>query len=104
MKDPMLAKKNMGTVVVTTLGMMGRFNGWFIPISMHPLTFAIGSIVKKPGVVDNAVAIREYLYVTALVDHDVVDGAPAARGLAKLVKLMEKGSGLREESGAPDPE
>ena len=94
MKSPMLAKKNMGTVIVTSLGMAGRFNGWFTPISIHPLTFAVGSIAKKPGYVHNTVEAREYLYVTALVDHDIIDGAPAARSLAKLIDLMEKGHGL----------
>ena len=49
---------------------------------------------EKPGFIDNAVETREYLCVTAMVDHDVVDGAPAARALAKLKKMMEKGWGL----------
>ena len=92
--SPILTKKNMGTVVVTSLGMMGKFNGWFVPISIHPLTFAIGSIVKKPGVIDDKIAIREFVYITVLVDHDVIDGAPSARALASLIDLMEKGYGL----------
>jgi pyruvate/2-oxoglutarate dehydrogenase complex dihydrolipoamide acyltransferase (E2) component len=94
MHSPILTKKNMGTVVVTSLGMMGRFNGWFVPISIHPLTFAIGSIIKKPGIIHDTVAIREFLFITVLVDHDVIDGAPSARALARLIDLLEKGYGL----------
>lgn len=94
LRNPFLVKENMGTVMITSIGMMGRINGWVIPVSIHPLCFAIGSIVKKPGVVDDRIEIREYLYVTALVDHDVVDGAPAARALSRLTKLVESGYGL----------
>jgi pyruvate/2-oxoglutarate dehydrogenase complex dihydrolipoamide acyltransferase (E2) component len=93
-RSPFLAKNNMGTVMITSVGMMGRINGWVIPVSVHPLCFAIGSIIKKPGVVDDRIEIREYLYVTALVDHDVVDGAQAVRALSKLTKLVENGYGL----------
>lgn len=93
-RSPFLTKQNMGTVMITSVGMMGKINGWVIPVSVHPLCFAIGSIVKKPGVVDDRIEIREYLYITALVDHDVIDGAPAVRALSKLTKLVESGFGL----------
>lgn len=93
-RDPIAAKKMMGTVIVTSLGMMGRFSGWFLPIGVHPVIFAIGSISKKPGVVEDRIELREFLNVTMLVDHDVVDGAPAARALARLTKLIEGGEGL----------
>lgn len=93
-KSPFMTKINMGTVIVTSIGMMGRINGWVIPTSVHPLCFATGSIVKKPGVVNGKIEIREYIYITALVDHDVIDGAPAARALSKLTKLVERGYGL----------
>lgn len=73
---------------------MGRINGWVIPISVHPLCFAIGSIIKKPGVINDRIEIREYLYIIVLVDHDVIDGAPAVRALSKLTKLVESGFGL----------
>lgn len=84
----------MGTVMVTSLGMIGDVKGWFIPVSVHPLCFTIGSIEKKPGVVAGRIEIREHLYLTALVDHDVVDGAPAIRALTDLKKLVETGFGL----------
>jgi pyruvate/2-oxoglutarate dehydrogenase complex dihydrolipoamide acyltransferase (E2) component len=94
-RNPFLTKENMGTVIITSVGMMGKINGWVIPVSVHPLSFAIGSIIKKPGVIEDRIEIREYLYVTAAVDHDVIDGAPAVRALAKLTKLVEKGYGLK---------
>jgi pyruvate/2-oxoglutarate dehydrogenase complex dihydrolipoamide acyltransferase (E2) component len=63
-------------------------------VSIHPICFAIGSTLKKPGVINDRIEIREYLYMTVLVDHDVVDGAPAVRALSKLTKLIESGFGL----------
>lgn len=93
-QNPFLTKKNMGTAIITSVGMMGKINGWVIPTSVHPLSFAVGSIIKKPGVVSDRIEIREYLYMTVSVDHDVVDGAPAVRALSKLTKLVEQGFGL----------
>lgn len=93
-KRPFFFKKNMGTVMVTSVGMIGEMHGWIIPVSVHPLCFAIGSIVKKPWVVDDEIKIREILYFTALVDHDVIDGAPAVRAFTHLKDLIESGSGL----------
>jgi len=81
----------MGTVMVTSVGMIGEMHGWIIPVSVHPLCFAIGSVVKKPWVVDDEIKIREILYLTALVDHDVIDGAPAVRAFTHLKDLIESG-------------
>jgi pyruvate/2-oxoglutarate dehydrogenase complex dihydrolipoamide acyltransferase (E2) component len=93
-RNPLLIKRNMGTVMITSVGMIGEFHGWIIPVSVHPLCFAVGSIVKKPGVVNDQIEIRESLYLTALVDHDVIDGAPAVRALSHLKELVETGFGL----------
>lgn len=93
-QSPFFIKQNMGTVIITSVGMMGKINGWVIPVSVHPLSFAVGSIIKKPGVIDDRIEIREYIYITVSVDHDVIDGAPAVRTLSKLTKLVEKGIGL----------
>jgi pyruvate/2-oxoglutarate dehydrogenase complex dihydrolipoamide acyltransferase (E2) component len=35
-----------------------------------------------------------HLFLTALVDHDVIDGAPAFRALTNLKELIENGHGL----------
>ncbi|HWQ74898.1 MAG TPA: 2-oxo acid dehydrogenase subunit E2 [Syntrophomonas sp.] len=94
---PYIAQKNMGSVMLTSVGMYSSFNGWIIPTSIHPLCFAAGSITKKPGVIEENIAVREYLKMTVLIDHDVMDGAPAARFLSRLDELMQKAYGLDEE-------
>jgi pyruvate/2-oxoglutarate dehydrogenase complex dihydrolipoamide acyltransferase (E2) component len=74
--------------------MMGNINGWFVPISIHPICFGVGSIIKKPVVINNNIEIREMLNISILLDHDVIDGANMARFISKLTKNIEKGIGL----------
>ena len=95
--NPKVAKKNMGSVIITSIGMMGKINGWFIHTSVHPLSFGVGSIIKKPVVIDDEIEIREILNMTVLIDHDVMDGAPMARFVTKLSKNIESGLGLSDD-------
>ena len=94
LKHPRMAFARMGNVAVTSVGMIGRANGWFIPMSVHPACFGIGKISKKPVVVDDKIEIREVLNLTVLLDHDVVDGALMARFTSALTNNIEKGAGL----------
>jgi len=95
-RDPFLAKKMMGTVAVTSVGSIGKSSGygWAIPIGVHPVVFALGSTARRPGVVGEEIAIREYLSMTVLFDHDVTDGAPVIRFIQRLNELLERGHGL----------
>jgi len=94
LKRPKIAYKKMGNVAFTTIGMMGKVNGWFIPISVHPVCFGISSIIKKPCVVDDKIEIREILNMSILIDHDVIDGAPMARLISDLAKNIESGMNI----------
>ena len=94
LRRPHMAFNKMGNVSVTSVGMIGRANGWFIPISVHPACFGIGKISKKPVVADDRVEIREILNLTVLLDHDVVDGGLMARFISALTNNIEKGAGL----------
>ena len=94
LKHPQVAFSKMGNVAITSIGMMGNVNGWFIPFSVHPVCFGIGRITRKPKVVDEDIVIREVLNMTVLLDHDVMDGAPMARFMSKLTENVEKGEGL----------
>ena len=94
LKHPKLSFKKMGNVAFTSVGMMGKVNGWFIPISVHPICFGISSIIKKPAIFNNKIEIREILRISILIDHDVIDGAPMARFICDLSSNIEKGHGL----------
>jgi len=87
--SPGLVKKMMGTVVVSSVGNVGSIKGWIVPKSLHPLCFAISPAIKKPGVVNDEILIREYLPITVLIDHDVIDGSPAVRIINQLIHFME---------------
>jgi hypothetical protein len=94
LRRPEFIFNKMGNVVVTSPGMYGKLNGWFIHKSIHPVSFGIGSIIKKPVVINNEIKIREILHVTILIDHDVIDGAPMARFLRDLTNNLEQGNEL----------
>ena len=56
----------------------------------------VGGIGRKPAVVEERIEPRQMLDLTVAFDHDVVDGAPAARFVQRLVELIESGYGLEE--------
>lgn len=90
LRNPRFAFNKMGNVVVTSVGMMGRINGWFIHKSVHPVSFGIGSVIRKPVVIKDEIKIREILNMTVLIDHDVIDGAEMVRFLNELTYFIEK--------------
>lgn len=96
LKRPRFAYSKMGNVAVTSLGMMGIINGWFVHSSVHPLSFGVGSVVRKPLVIKDEVVIREVLNMTILLDHDVMDGAPMVRFVKDLTNRIEGGEGIQE--------
>ncbi len=99
---PHLIKAYYGTVIVSSIGMFGEGGGWGIPVPNHTLQLTLGGISRKPGVVEGRVEIRESLSVTVSFDHDIVDGAPAARFVQHLRELVEAGPGLETAPG-PTP-
>ena len=84
----------MGNVAITSIGMKGNINGWFVPISVHPICLGIGKITKKAVVMEDKIEIREILNMTILMDHDVIDGVGMARFISDLVKNTETGINL----------
>ena len=89
LKNPKAAYRTMGNVSVTSVGMIGKVNGWFIHRSVHPISFGIGSVLRKPVVIGDEIKVREVLNMTVLVDHDVIDGAPMVRFLGDLTDCIE---------------
>jgi len=100
---PLVQKKYGGTVCLSAVGMFGKGAGWGIPITEHTLDLTLGGIAEKPGVVDRQIAIREYLSITLSFDHDLIDGAPAARFTQRLKELIESGYGLAASEDTYEP-
>lgn len=96
LRRPHLMKQVMGTTTVTSVGMFAEHEGWGITPSGSSLGLVIGGIGRKPGVIDDQIAIREYLGVTITFNHSIIDGAPAARFTECFVDLVESAYGLHD--------
>jgi pyruvate/2-oxoglutarate dehydrogenase complex dihydrolipoamide acyltransferase (E2) component len=95
-RDPTVSVALGGTVAVTAVGMFGHHSGWGLVPFPQSLGLVVGGIARKPGIVDDRIEPREMLSLTVMFDHDVVDGAPAARFVQRLMELIESGYGLVE--------
>lgn len=97
-RDPKFRKNLAGTVCLSSVGPLfgNDVYGWGLPVSFYPLYIVIGSIVKKPAIKNNNIAISEFVNVSISIDHDIMDGAPGARFALRLKELVESGYGLPE--------
>jgi pyruvate/2-oxoglutarate dehydrogenase complex dihydrolipoamide acyltransferase (E2) component len=94
-RDPAIPVAMGGTVNVTSVGMFGgAHSGWGLTPTPQSLALVVGGIARKPAVVDGLIEPREMLNLTVMFNHDVVDGAPAARFTRRLVELIEGAYGL----------
>ena len=99
LKNPHWIKRTIGTVQITAVGMFGTGGGWAITRPFYTLAIAAGGIAERLTSVDGRIETREMLRLTLSFDHDIVDGAPAARFTQRLKEMLESGYGLIE----PDP-
>lgn len=78
-----------GTFTITNLGMFGTRS--FTPIVNPPEACILGvnAISEKPVVADGAVVIRPMSVLSLVADHRILDGAEAARFLARVRELAE---------------
>ncbi|PWD98268.1 2-oxo acid dehydrogenase subunit E2 [Marinilabilia rubra] len=90
-KSPKLMKKRAGTVMVTSANMIGSGAGWGVPIATHTLNVTIGGIVDRIVERDHQFERRQHLCLTFSFDHDIVDGAPAARFIRNVKRIIEDG-------------
>jgi len=94
LNNPQRVQQMMGTVMVTSLGTVGRATAWIIPTSIHPLSIGIGSLNRKPVLRGSEVQKRDILHLTIALDHDVIDGMPAFKFVSDLVERLERAEGL----------
>ena len=65
-----------------------------IPFAIKTLNVAVGGMSEKPRIIDGKLENREYLSLTFMMNHNVVDGAPATRFIARTLELMKNGHGI----------
>jgi len=89
-------QKRFGVVGVTAVGMFGSGPMWLIPLTSATVTVAVGAIAVRPMLVDDGLQEREHICLTVSFDHDIVDGAPAARFTSRFAELLASGDELRD--------
>ncbi|MFN2302297.1 MAG: 2-oxo acid dehydrogenase subunit E2 [Anaerolineales bacterium] len=94
MRYPQSFRDKSSPVMVTAVGMFSSGGGWAITMPNFTLNVAVGGIVKKPGIHDGQISIREFLDLTVSIDHDIVDGAPAARFVQSFRTQLEEAKDL----------
>jgi pyruvate dehydrogenase E2 component (dihydrolipoamide acetyltransferase) len=79
-----------GTFTVSNLGMYGVTNFTAVINPPQAAILAVGSMEKKPVVVDDEVKIHHRMGVTLACDHRILYGADAAQFLARVRELLEE--------------
>lgn len=79
-----------GTFTITNLGMY-EIDG-FTPIINPPqcAILGVGRIIEKPVGRDGQIVLRKMMVLSLSFDHRLVDGAPAARFLQQVKRLVER--------------
>jgi pyruvate/2-oxoglutarate dehydrogenase complex dihydrolipoamide acyltransferase (E2) component len=103
-RAPRLRTSMGGTVVVTSVGSIVGGRGWGLGgVLTHPVSLVVGGIHRAPALRDGELVERDWLCLTISFDHEVVDGAPAARFVRRLVELLEDAHGLPVPDPVPQP-
>jgi 2-oxoglutarate dehydrogenase complex dihydrolipoamide succinyltransferase (E2) component len=78
-----------GTFTVTNPGIFG--NLWGTPIINQPqlAILGVGTIKKRPIVIDDMIAIRPMVYISMSYDHRLIDGAMGGMFLQEVVNVLE---------------
>jgi pyruvate dehydrogenase E2 component (dihydrolipoamide acetyltransferase) len=84
-----------GTFTITNPGIFGSLFGTPIINQPQVAILGVGSITKRPVVIENdAIAIRSMVILSLSFDHRVVDGAVADQFMAALKKRLENWKSL----------
>lgn len=100
-RDPDRFRRQWGTVMLSNVGSCMLPRPFFgMADSFFTCTLTIGGRYERVAWADGGPEPRQTLNVTLTVDHDIVDGAPAARFGQTLMRLIEAGAGLDDAFAA----
>jgi 2-oxoglutarate dehydrogenase E2 component (dihydrolipoamide succinyltransferase) len=77
------------TFSITNPGIFGGLMGLAVINQPNVAILGLGTIEKRPVVIDDAIGIRSMVYLTLSYDHRVVDGAIAHQFMAHIKKTLE---------------
>lgn len=91
-RDGKTAPEDMkdGTITITNIGVFGVDTGTPILNPGEVGIVALGSIRKKPWVVDDEIVVRQVTTIGATFDHRVVDGDVASRFVQDVASVIEE--------------
>jgi len=92
----------LGVAGVNNVGAGSNSAGWGLSPGAGTLAVTVGGIQPRPLFVDGILVEREIAHLTLVFDHDVVDGAPAARFTSRLLELLAAGESI-SMAGDPAP-
>jgi 2-oxoglutarate dehydrogenase complex dihydrolipoamide succinyltransferase (E2) component len=78
-----------GTFTITNPGVFGALMGTPIIHQPQVAILGVGAVVKRPVVIEDAIAIRSMAYFSLSYDHRALDGATADRFLAHVKNTLE---------------
>ena len=81
-----------GKVAVTAVGMFSPDRSWMIPLSSATVLMTVGGIHQE---VNPGREMTEILHLTLSFNHDIIDGAPAARFSKDLEGLISSGEPIK---------
>ena len=86
-----LDSNSFGSYMVSNIGTLGLDTGYasLLPSSNISFVFILGSIDKKPVVVNDEIVIRRVMLLSSTLDHRVVDGSHGGR-LFRIIKQIAK--------------
>lgn len=78
-----------GTFTITNYGLNGSLLGTPVILLPQVAILGVGAVVKRPVVINDAIAIRSMMYLSLSFDHRVMDGAHADVFLRKVKDILE---------------
>ena len=96
-KNIIMAKR-YGKIAVTSIGMFSKEPVWFLPHGSSTVLITVGGISNKVVEIDEEFISREHLCLTASFDHNIIDGAPAARFMTRFIEEINSGKLLQTDA------
>ncbi|RLI51785.1 2-oxo acid dehydrogenase subunit E2 [Candidatus Bathyarchaeota archaeon] len=81
-----------GTFTITNVGMFGTIMNTPIINPPESAILGVGTIQKKPVVINDQIVIRAMMFLCLTYDHRIIDGTPAIRFLQEVRQLLENPS------------
>jgi pyruvate dehydrogenase E2 component (dihydrolipoamide acetyltransferase) len=97
-----LDSNSFGSYIVSNIGTVGLDTGYgsLLPSSNISFVFILGTVNKKPVVVDDEIVIRKIMLLSSTLDHRVVDGSHGGT-LFRFIKQIAKNPEILDSK--PDP-